>query len=509
MFDSINLEQAISDVYEAGLKDSNLKIIHEANKSIYMSINTPDGLTDRKKIEDIVLQGETFSSLLASVQVDSIGKECAKTGLGYRYKNILPVEMLGLVDDTVCITEAGYKAQMMNAFFNVRTAEKALQFGAMKCKSMLVGEKVESIHRNKFKVDQWSVKHQEDGTILETYMGKVEIGQCDEQKYLGFVISNSGNNMANIRSVRNKSFGTIRTILDKLKGLNLRKYYFECGILFLNLMLRSSILYGSEAYYNLRENELRTLERIEESYMRQLIGTTKGCPITQLYLELGHTPARFGIMKLRLYFMKTILEQDSSSRILKFLNLQLQNPSKTDWVSTCMNDLKDLNINLTLKEIKDMTGSKYREIIRLKCNELAYNYLMKRKGSKGKEIVYTRIQMSSYLQPNYELEIDEQKKIFEMRNKMTFIPANYPGKNKNEKKCVCEQLENMDHIYLCTKLNTTEIKVQYDEIYNGNIKNMKMILKRFEENMKKRETFSQVIQNCDPPVKLLYVTGNG
>ena len=501
MFDSMNLEQAMSDIYEAGLKDNNLKILYEANRRIHMAINTPDGLTDRKKIEDIVLQGETFSSLLASVQVDSIGKECAKTGLGYKYKNILPVEMLGLVDDTVCISEAGYKTQMMNAIFNVRTAEKTLQFGAIKCKSMLVGKKVENIHRNRLEVDQWSVEHQEDGKFLETFLGKVQMGQCDQQKYLGFVISNSGNNMANIRSVRNKSFGIIRTILEKLKGLNLRKYYFECGILFLNLMLRSSILYGSEAYYNLRENELRTLERIEESYMRQLIGTTKGCPITQLYLELGHTPARFGIMKLRLYFMKTILEQDSSSRIFKFFNIQRQNPSKTDWVSTCMNNLKELNINLTLKEIKDMTGNKFKEMIRSKCNELAYRYLIKRKGSKGKAIEYTRIQMSEYLQPNSELEIEEQKKIFEMRNKMTDIPANYPGRYENEKKqCICEQSEDMEHIYFCMKLNTTKVEVQYEEIYRGNVKNMKKIMNRFKENMKNREKPSHVIQNCDPPV---------
>ena len=58
--------------------------------------------------------------------------------------------------------------------------------------------------------------------------------------------------MANIRNIRNKSYGTIRTISTKLQELNLRKYYFECGMLFLNLMLRSSILYGSETYYNLK-----------------------------------------------------------------------------------------------------------------------------------------------------------------------------------------------------------------------------------------------------------------
>ena len=218
--------------------------------------------------------------------------------------------MLGLVDDSICISEAGYKAHMMNVAFNTRTAEKTLQFGAKKCKSMLVGRNVESIHKSKLSVDQWEVKREDDSSgethTVESYMGKVEISQCDEKKYFGFIISNSDNNMANIRSIRNKSYGTIRTIFTKLNGLNLRKYYFESGMIFLNVMLRSSILYGSETYYDLKEGELRALERIEESFMRQLLNTAKGCPIVQMYLELGHIPARFGIMKTRMFFLKTI-----------------------------------------------------------------------------------------------------------------------------------------------------------------------------------------------------------
>ena len=237
MFDSMNLELAISDIYGAGLRNSNLRLLYEANKKIHMAVNTPEGPTDRKTIENSVLQGDVFGSLMASVQVDSIGKECAAAGYGYKYKNILPVGMLGLVDDTICVSEAGFKAQMLNAFFNIKTAEKALQFGAKKCKTMLVGRNVENIHRSRFFVDQWSVQHiqennSEETCLKETYIGKVEMGQCDAQKYLGFIISNSDNNMANIKSVRNKSFGTIRTIFTKLKALNLRKYYFECGIFF-------------------------------------------------------------------------------------------------------------------------------------------------------------------------------------------------------------------------------------------------------------------------------------
>ena len=53
-----------------------------------------------------------------------IEQECEKLEYGYKYKESLHVGLLGLVDDTIAITEAGYKAHIMNAFLNVKTAEK-------------------------------------------------------------------------------------------------------------------------------------------------------------------------------------------------------------------------------------------------------------------------------------------------------------------------------------------------------------------------------------------------
>ena len=338
-------------------------------------------------------------------------------------------------------------------------------------------------------------------------MGKVEISQCDEQKYLGFTISNKDNNMANIRNIRNKSYGKIRTIFSKLNSLNLRKYYFESGIIFLNAILRSSILYGSETYYNLKEGELRALERIEESFMRQLLKTGKGCPIVQMYLELGHIPARFGIMKLRLFFLKTILNQDNSSLIKKFFYLQYEQRTKSDWVSTCIQNLKEMNINMTFNEIKEMKEKEYKDLIRKKCMELAYKYLMNKRGSKGKEIKYDRIQMAQYLLPNDQLEVKEQRKIFEMRNKMTNIPDNFS--TKSEMKCICGEIERMEHIYNCKFLDSEKQKIKYEKIYQGNVNDMKMIVKQFEKNMNKREKYSHVIQKCDPPVSVVNGTGIG
>ena len=52
-------------------------------------VKTPGGISERQTLENIVLQGDTWGSLLASVQVDTIAKECSEAGYGCRYKDIL------------------------------------------------------------------------------------------------------------------------------------------------------------------------------------------------------------------------------------------------------------------------------------------------------------------------------------------------------------------------------------------------------------------------------------
>ena len=98
-------------------------------------------------------------------------------------------------------------------------------------------------------------------------------------------------------------------------------------------MLRPSILYACETYYNLTEAQTRQLERIEENFLRKVFKTLKSCPIVQLYLEAGHIPARFEIKRMRLLFLKNIMQQKPSSMILEFFRLQVSNPTRGDWAT--------------------------------------------------------------------------------------------------------------------------------------------------------------------------------
>ena len=104
--------------------------------------------------------------------------------------------------------------------------------------------------------------------------------------------------MININAMKKKSIGIIKTILHKLDSMNLKNYYFEVEMVYFNVILRGSILYASETYYNLTESQLRNLERIEEGLLRKILKTSRGCPISQLYLETGQWPTRYQIIKL-------------------------------------------------------------------------------------------------------------------------------------------------------------------------------------------------------------------
>ena len=136
-------------------------------------------------------------------------------------------------------------------------------------------------------------------------------------------------------------------------------------------------------------------------------------------------------------------------------------------------------------------------MIKSNIEKKAFEYLQLKRGTKGHEIQYKTLEMSEFLLPsNSKLNIDEKRKLFEIRNRMTRIPNNFGNK---EEKCVCGKLENMSHIYTCELLNEKKTMISYDEIYNGCLNNQIEIFRRIENNLDERRKMK--IENnfpCDP-----------
>ena len=145
-----------------------------------------------------------------------------------------------------------------------------------------------------------------------------------------------------------------------------------------------------------------------------------------MYLEVGLVPARFEVQRLRLLYLKNILEQNESSMTYKFLFLQIKSPTRGDWFSTCQNDLKLLRFEGSLEEIKLMTKTKFNRILKERINENALRYLTGKQGTKGKQIRYSDIEMAEYLLPsNDALTVENKQKLFSIRNRMIDNPLKF------------------------------------------------------------------------------------
>jgi hypothetical protein len=144
MFDSMSLSITMSDMYDCGVSDDLLVLLYEVNRNMSVSVNTYYGPTEPIAVPELVAQGDLFAPLQAAVQVDSMTRkmeekdkarvEAGEQGLLFRYKGIVAIPSLGLMDDNITVSEAGVKAEQINIFMNENSAEKKLQFNYKKCK---------------------------------------------------------------------------------------------------------------------------------------------------------------------------------------------------------------------------------------------------------------------------------------------------------------------------------------------------------------------------------------
>ena len=65
----------------------------------------------------------------------------------------------------------------------------------------------------------------------------------------------------------------------------------------------------------------------------------------------GIYPLRFEIIKRKMVFLQYILKQEKESMLYKVFKASSENPSKNDFVNTCLKYLEVLNIEMTFEEI--------------------------------------------------------------------------------------------------------------------------------------------------------------
>ena len=108
-----------SELFDAGVTDDKLAMLHRMNEINYVRIQTPVGVSDVKTVKKVICQGDPCGGIECGNMIDGFGKDSLKPDMDpYRYKGKVPMPILGMVDGILSISESGYKTCKLNAFLN-------------------------------------------------------------------------------------------------------------------------------------------------------------------------------------------------------------------------------------------------------------------------------------------------------------------------------------------------------------------------------------------------------
>ena len=100
-------------------RDDKFALIAEMNRECDIFIKTPVGDTEVFMLKETEQQGTVLGPLKCSNQMDSISREYIKDDIGlYRYRGVMRVSALGMIDDLACIATCGFESVQLNAIIN-------------------------------------------------------------------------------------------------------------------------------------------------------------------------------------------------------------------------------------------------------------------------------------------------------------------------------------------------------------------------------------------------------
>ena len=418
----------------------------------------------------------------------------------YYFKGTVPIPPLGMVDDLFTISVCGYKTNLMNKFINTKTAMKKLQFGTSKCVKMHVGKTCNPTLCHDLFVNGWNVQvvgDDETGKCSpnEFFSGPVKMGEVTEQMYLGDIISADGSHSKNVEARKNKGLGIINNIMQILKFMFFGKYYFEVALIMRSTLLLSSLLLNSEAWVNMYDSNIRSLEQTDEILLSKVLGSEANTSNIFKYLELGVYPVRFDIMKRKVLFLQYILKQEKESMMYKVFQATLDHPSKNDFVTTCLKYLKCLNITLSLDEISELSEYRFKHIVKEKTRAAAFKYLMEQKNLPGKNTKIKNIHYNSLCIQEYLLDGNENsdiaKVIFKARGKNLEIKEHKKWKFSDNICVGCDvNFESEAELLACPGLaeqGHPDEKLSFKSLFGKNTSEMYKVGREIRKRLKCRE----------------------
>ena len=480
-FDALWLQDCINDLFEAGLQNDKLPLLLLENLNAQVAVKTPNGISRRTSIKNIIMQGSVWGSLMCTTSMDKLAQTVYENeDLVYWYKGVVAVPPICMVDDILAVQNCSKKSVKINAVTNAFIELKKLKFSQSKCGKVHIGK--QSTVCPQLKIHGEAMK------------------ESNKEKYLGDQISSSGKIKATIEDRTAKGYGIVSDILAILDEIPLGSYRLDMGLKLRQAKLINGILFSSEAWHGLCEDDIKALERVDEALLRALIQAHPKIPLEFLYLETGAVRIKHIISSRRMIYLQTLLKRDDEEITKRILREQERNPCAGDYIMLVKDDFTRLEMVYDENYII-RSGTRYKEHVKQRNREFAFKELknIQIKHSKVKDIKYETYEAQPYIH-NSLFSNDEICLLAALRSHtVRGIRSNFKNLYKPNLSCPlkCQpagspQLEDsQEHLLSCSKLKLVHnnmlviSKVAHDDIY-GEVDKQKAAVMVFSELLDQR-----------------------
>ena len=131
----------MNTLYENGLQKDKLALLYEETKNANIAIKLSNGITHITDIQNTIIQGTVFGSLICTSVVDKLARMFYNNpNIVYQYKKEVAIPCLGMVDDVLCLNTCSNMAVVSNATVNSFMEQNKLKLSATKCKQIHIGK---------------------------------------------------------------------------------------------------------------------------------------------------------------------------------------------------------------------------------------------------------------------------------------------------------------------------------------------------------------------------------
>ena len=502
-YDSLWMEHSLLDLFETGVRTNAINILHELNKTAKIQVKTPVGLTDEKEVEDVIMQGETISSIVCTTTIDKVTRDCKLPP--HKYKEAVDIPKLGFVDDILDITKCGEETENMNEYTTDSMNKRKLVLSKDKCVRMHISNKKtrkenDNVHCKPVHIDEWEECKLKRGSkiiLKDSYVGKTPIRTVNKHVYLGDVVTNDASNRDNVLAKASKGKGIVKDILHILSDMYLGEHYIEALKTMREAMLISVLTNNLEVSLNMTAKDFKILDDVDLLLLRGAFCVSSKSSRCLLFLELGVESVEFVIKKKRIGYLFHLLTTNVPSIAKHILDEQLRKSSKGDFINIVRKDLKEFQINMSLEEISTLSKFTFARILKTACKEACFKRLLtdRQKLSKGREIKYDKLQIQNYLKSESGLSIQMMRNIYHIRSREIYLKCNFPS-NFSDKSCVslCGLGQDSEiHIYTCNYFsNENEIICEilpFDVIFDNDVEKQIRVVNILYARLEIRKSF--------------------